>query len=108
MGKTLMPTQEKNYFVIPFEGDRLAFAITARKTEEEMPIILYDGGKHALFYRNKEETVVLDYLDKRAMPMLLTGQHVAFVEIDPETEKVIRKYPALVKIVDKLPKFELK
>ena len=103
-----MPMQEKNYFVIPFEGDRLAFAITARDTEEQMPIILYDGGKHALFYRNREETIALDYLDSRAVPMLLTGQHVAFVEIDPETEKVIRKYPALVKIVEKLPNFNLK
>ena len=103
-----MPVQEKNYFIVPFEEKHLAFAITARDTEEQDPIILYDGGKHALFYRNKEETVVLDYLDERAKPALLTGQNVAVVEINPENEKMVRHYPVSVKIVNKLPKFTLK
>ena len=102
-----MITQEKNYFVIPYEGGRLAFAITARKTKEQTPAILYAGGEHALFHRNEEETVILDYLDNRARKMLLTTKGVAVIEIDPKTEKMVRQYPVLLKIVDKLPEFDL-
>ena len=108
MGKQLMPVQEKNYFVIPCKENRLIFAITARDTKEQDPIILYDGGKHALFYRNKEETIILDYLDNRVKPSLLTGQNIAFTEIDPESEKMVRQYPVQVRIVKKMPKFTLK
>ena len=103
-----MPHQEKNYFILAVDKNRLVFAITARDTSEQMPVILYDGGKHALFYRNREETIALDYLDDRAKPLLLTGQNVAFAEINPETEQMVRQYPTLVKIVDKLPNFDLK
>ena len=102
-----MPYQEKNFFILPVDENRLVFAITARDTEPQLPIILYDGGKHALFYRNKMETITLDYLDDRAKPMLSTGQKVAIAEINPETEKMVRQYPVFVKIVDKLPCFDL-
>ena len=103
-----MPYQEKNFFILAVDENRLVFAIRARDTEPQLPIILYDGGKHALFYRNKIETIALDYLDDRAKPILSMGQNVAFAEINPDTEKMVRQYPALVKIVDKLPYFELK
>ena len=102
-----MPHQEKNYFVLNVDENRLVFAITARDTEPQLPIILYDGGKHTLFYRNKMETIALDYLDDRAKPILLTGQNVVIAEINPDTEKMVRQYPAIVKIVDKLPPFDL-
>lgn len=102
-----MPYQEKNYFVLALDEKRLVFAITARDTEEQLPIILYDGGNHALFYRNKRETIALDYLDDRAKPILSTGLNVAIAEIDPDTEKMVRQYPVIVKIVDKLPSFDL-
>ncbi|MBO5997107.1 MAG: hypothetical protein J6P93_01080 [Alphaproteobacteria bacterium] len=103
-----MPHQEENYFILAVGKNRLVFAITARSTDEQMPIILYDGGKHALFYRNEQETVVLDYIDSKIVPYLASGQNVVMAEINPKTEELTRQYPVSVKIVDKLPKFGLK
>ena len=99
--------QEKNFFVLNVDEDRLVFAITARETEPQLPIILYDGEKHALFYRNRIETIALDYLDDRVKPILSMGKNVAIAEINPDTEKMVRQYPAIVKIVEKLPNFDL-
>ena len=104
-----MPESEKNYFVLPIEDDKLVFALTARETEpQKHPAILYDGGAHALFYRNEGETVVLDWLHKKARSILSMGGTVAMTEIDADTEKVARQYPVIVTLTPKLPAFKLK
>ena len=103
-----MTETEKRYYVLPMDGDKLVFAITARDVEPKRDTtILYDGGEHALFYRNDDETIVLDYLHEKAQPILAMGGIVAVVEIDPDTEKVVRQYPVAVKITQELPHFDL-
>lgn len=104
-----MSETEKNYFILPIEDDKLVFALTARESEpQKHPAILYDGGPHALFYRNEDETIVLDWLHKKARPILSMGGTVAMAEIDPNTEKMVRQYPVVVTLTQKLPAFKLK
>ena len=62
MKKTIIE-QEKKYDILKNAAGDLLFIIKARLTNEEKPTIVYDGGEHALFYRNKENTIVLDYIN---------------------------------------------
>ena len=85
----------------------MVFAIETRETEpQKNPAILYDGGAHALFYRNGDETIVLDNLHPKARPILSLGGTVAITEIDPNSEKVVRQYPVSVTLTQKLPAFK--
>ena len=104
-----MPEVEKSYFALPMDGDKLVFAIAARDSEPQKDtVILYDGGEHALFYRDEKETIALDYLHKKAQPILAMGGTVGIVEVDPDTEQMVRKYPVSVKLTQRLPEFSLK
>ena len=88
---------ERNYEVIITHEGVLVFLIKARYSSPERPFILYDGGKHATLYRNDNETVLLDYLNEKVIPVLSNSQKAVVFELSDEIEDVARDYEVKVK-----------
>lgn len=84
--------------IITAEGP-LVFVIKERNGEPQNPFILYDGGEHATFYRQDNETVLLDYLNEKVIPLLQEARKVIIFEIDDDLQEVVRDYEAYVKHV---------
>lgn len=82
--------QEKRFDILKNAAGDLLFIIKARLTNEEKPIIVYNGGEHAVFHRNKENTIVLDYIN----PSIRTNLEKAFKVLIVETQgnSIIREY----------------
>ncbi len=93
--------QEKKFDILRNPAGELLIVIRARIDSEEKPQIIYDGGEHALLYRNKESTIVLDYIH----PMVrenLSGAHSVLI-VEAQGSAIIREYFATVKQTDKIP-----
>ena len=93
--------QEKKFDILRNPAGELLIVIRARIDSEEKPQIVYDGGEHALLYRNKESTIVLDYIH----PMVrenLSGAHSVLI-VEAQGSAIIREYFATVKQTDKIP-----
>jgi len=100
-------TQECSYCVFPSEEGIFVVAISARETDPFNPVVLYDGGEHALFYRNGEDVIALDYLNPKLQADFFEAAEVQIAEVNPQTHDIIRHYPAKVKQMRRLPSFEL-
>ncbi len=99
-----MLDSEKYYEIFKFEtfGD-LTVALRAREGEPEAePVILYDGGEHALLYRRQDAPVVLDYLNPDIRGDLQDAETVVITEYD-EAGEMVREYEASLRPVKKLP-----
>lgn len=58
-----MLVQENNYTISVSRGKELLVTIKAREhAPDEKCAMIYDGRDHVLFYRNKTETILLDYV----------------------------------------------
>lgn len=99
MKKTIIE-QEKKYDILKNAAGDLLFIIKARLTNEEKPTIVYDGGEHALFYRNKENTIVLDYINPNIRQHLEKAFKVLVVEA--RDSSIIREYFSDVKFEENL------
>ena len=88
---------EKDYEVIITHEGILVFLIKTRFDAPEKPFILYDGGKHATFYRQENEAIMLDYLHEKVMPILANSQKVVIFELSDDIEDVARDYEVPVK-----------
>ncbi|MDR1581236.1 MAG: hypothetical protein LBS35_12845, partial [Synergistaceae bacterium] len=71
--------------------------------EAKKPTIIYDGGPHAILYRNKEQTVLLDYLDEQAREPLTKIKQVLVAEFKEDGETFVREYDVPVKQMKQLP-----
>lgn len=100
-------TQECSYCVFPSEEGIFIIAISSRDTDPFNPIILYDGGEHALFYRNGEDVIVLDYLNPKLQEDFFEASEVIIAEVDTQTNALIRHYSAKMRQLRCLPSFEL-
>ena len=89
--------QALDYKVIITNEGILVFLINARKNEPIKPFLLYDGGRHASLYRAPDETVALDYMDDKVIPILDEAEKILVFEMDDELEDVLRTYEAPVK-----------
>jgi hypothetical protein len=69
----------------------------------ENPEIIYDGGRDAILYRNKDEAVALDYLPEANKKRLGEVKRVLVVEYDGENRSIHTEYFANVVKVAKLP-----
>lgn len=104
MQKTIIE-QEKKYDILKNAAGDLLFIIKARLTNEEKPVIVYNGGDHALFYRNKENTIVLDYINPNVRQNLEKAFKVLIVEA--QGTSIVREYFSDVKYLKELPLPEL-
>ncbi len=100
MQKTVIE-QESKYDILRNSAGELLFIIRARLTNEEKPTIIYDGGEHALLYRNGNNTIVLDYINPNVRPNLEKATKVLVVEA--QGSSIIREYFTTVKAVEKVP-----
>lgn len=95
--------QEKEYQIMPTTDGNLVFAIRAKSGEIKDPKILYNGGKHAVLYRNDEDVVILDHLHPGAVTRLQKLSKAFISEIDYENESVKHFYPVHIHQVFKFP-----
>ncbi len=92
---------EADYEVIITHEHELVFLIKARYEAPSKPFILYDGSNHATLYRQEHETILLDYLNEKVIPILSEAQKVVIFELSDEIEDVARDYEAPVKHIKK-------
>ncbi len=93
--------QEKTFRILKNESGDLMFLIRGRLQNAEKPRIVYDGKDHALFYRNTENTIILDYIHPMIQGDLSRADHVLIVEA--RGDSIIREYVAEVKLIKELP-----
>lgn len=97
-----MIIQEKQYVVMTDKEDRVIICISQKDMEPENPMILYDGKDHAMFYRRRGQTVMLDYINKDMQKKVYEAEQVFVVELkNPKEAK--RTYIVPIKKVAKLP-----
>lgn len=92
---------ENDYQVIITNEGVLVFIIKCHDLEPEKPFILYDGGNHATFYRRENQTILLDYLNEKVIPILQQSEKIIVFELSDEIEDIARDYEVYVKHVKK-------
>ena len=102
-GALITPThQQKIYYFVKTEQELHLFLLR-HKSSPNNACILYDGGAHALLYRNEKEGVILGYLPESVGALLKTFKTVTVHGCDFDTGSQTFVYPATVRLVSKLP-----
>ncbi len=94
---------EKKYIVIITEQKIPIIIIHKKKGAPINPYIVYDGRKHATFYRTPDEVILLDYLNPNVRQVLLQAGYAVIFEAASDGKDVIRDYKADIQIVEKNP-----
>ncbi len=95
--------KEDAYVAMPTTEDDIVFAISVKEADPDTPQLLYDHEEHALLMRNKDNGIILDYLNAEIQDMLQTARKVFIAEIDYKEKKLIRDYEVPVEIVKGYP-----
>ncbi len=82
-------------------GDELYIFMQAKKKHPELPRIIYDGRDHAIFLRNSEQKIILDYIHPEIRDKLRKAFQVMVVETILDNIK--ETYPVEIEIVDNIP-----
>ena len=82
--------QEKNFNILQNESGNLMILIRARLEDANKPKLVYNGGEHALLYRNDYNTIVLDYIHPAIRKALRRKKQVLIVETS--NGAVVREY----------------
>jgi hypothetical protein len=69
----------------------------------ENPQLIYDGGEHAILYKNKKTSVILDYINPAIRKKLLGEPKVLIAEYSRREDKAAADYAAEVVAVKKIP-----
>lgn len=101
MAEQKKPEQESFYEVHVNKNNELMISIRARDVLPSSPLILYDGGEHALLYRTPENAVVLDFLHPEVRRLLQKASSVLIAEV--KEGKVLREFYAPCRQVKNLP-----
>ena len=73
----------------------------AKEGEPNSPVLIYDGGDHALLYRTPQSSVLLDFIHPEVRPFLLKAKQVLIAET--KDYQVAREYMVTCKRVKNLP-----
>ncbi len=92
---------EKEYFVAENTSGELYIYISAKNKIPVKPQIIYDGYDHALFLRNNEQKIILDYINPEVRDKLRKSRAVIIVET--VLDNIKDAYIADMNIVDKIP-----
>ena len=82
------------------EGEIYVF-LTAKKNQPQMPKIIYDGTDHAIFLRNPEQKIILDYIHPDVRDKLRKAKEVVIVET--LLENIKDSYIAQMQMVEHIP-----
>lgn len=91
---------EGRYDILQNAEGKVMIIINARKSEPYEPRLVYDGGPHALLYRNRSSAVLLDSINIKARSILKEQESVYITELIEED--VYREYTVAVRIVKNL------
>lgn len=97
----LKPEIEEFYDILQNSAGELLICIKARESAPEEPKIVYDGGNHALLYRNSGLSIMLDFIHQAAREPLFKAKSVLMVEF--RNNEVVIEYEVPIKIVKKMP-----
>lgn len=99
----LLVEKEEAYVIMPTTEEELVFAISVKDEDPIDPVLLYDGGEHALLYRSSTDVVILDYLPEKIRERMDNIDKAYIVEIDYRVKKIKQDYEALVELVKEYP-----
>lgn len=97
MVKDINSEQEGRYDILQNAEGEILIIIKYREGGPENPRLVYDGGPHALLYRSRESSVLLDAINMAARQPLKSADEVTMVEI--EEDEVAREYKVPVRVV---------
>lgn len=73
-------TTEKSFYVAEGEEGELYVFLKAKNDQPQAPKIIYDGKDHAIFLRNNEQKIILDYIHPDVRDKLRKARQVVIVE----------------------------
>ncbi len=92
---------EKNFLIAEgAEGD-IYFFVEAKHQHPSAPKIIYDGRDHAVFIRNPEQKIILDYINPEVRDKLRKAKEVVMVET--LLDNIKESYYVNMNIVDNIP-----
>lgn len=94
-------TTEKKFVVAEGDDGELYIFISAKSDAPASPQIIYDGKDHAIFVRNNEQKIILDYIHPEVREKLRHSSEVIVVET--LLDNIKDSYYVNLKIVDKIP-----
>ncbi len=94
-------TKENSYLIAEGEEGELYVFIEAKKSRPMTPKIVYDGNEHAIFVRNSEQNIILDYIHPDIREKLRHAKMVVVVETILENIK--DSYMVELNRVEKIP-----
>ena len=100
MADTLVE-QEKNFNILKNPTGDLMILIRARLDNATCPKIIYDGGDHAVLYRNNGNTIVLDFIHPSIRQDL--ERVMTLLVVEANNGSIIREYTAEVKHMKEIP-----
>ena len=71
------------------------------------PSVLYDGGEHAVLWRNPDEAIILDYIPAVMREKVMGAASLAIAEFDPKQRDIRAPYKAKVARVEKMPDLDI-
>ena len=99
----LLVEKEEAYVILPTTDEELIFAISIKDEDPVDPVLMYDGGDHALLYRSKTDVVILEFLPEKIKERLDGIDKAYIVEIDYRVKKLKQDYEAMVELVKEYP-----
>lgn len=94
-------TTEKSFYVAEGEEGKLYVFLKAKNDQPQAPKIIYDGKDHAIFLRNNEQKIILDYIHPDVRDKLRKARQVVIVETILENIK--DSYIADMQMVEDIP-----
>ncbi|OPZ77827.1 MAG: hypothetical protein BWY78_00849 [Alphaproteobacteria bacterium ADurb.Bin438] len=93
--------KEGAYDVVINVNKELLFCIRSRNGTPNNPRFFYDGGEHAILYRDAKRSILLEYLPKEVIKLLPDLDKVLVAEI--ENDELKNEYFAAICKIRKLP-----
>lgn len=95
-------TEQESFYEIHLNKyNELMISLHARNPEPESPVLIYDGGNHALLYRTPGSSVLLDFIHPEVRPYLLKAEQVLIAET--QNYQIVREYTVVCRRVKNLP-----
>jgi len=93
--------KENSFLIAEGEEGELYIFLDAKSDHPLNPRIIYDGKDHAIFERNAQQKIILDYIHPGVREKLRQSYQVVVVETI--LEHVKDSYLATINVVDKIP-----
>jgi hypothetical protein len=71
------------------------------------PSVLYDGGPHAVLWRNPEEAIIMDYIPEPMREKMLAQDAITIAEFDTKQRDIKAPYKAKIAKVEQMPNLNI-